>query len=560
MSKRRRWLATVVALLAGSQLFAGEKESAMTAPVSITVTDETLHAVDSDLFGQFLEKPSWGGETGPEAAVLPNTGNLDPRVVEMLARMDIPVVRFPGGTDVDHLDWRDMVTDARGPDSGRPDSKGRWDQAITNAFGYDEYFQLAEELGWQSILVVNLRDGLLTDKTPEQAAQHAAALLAYCTGTEDAVPAHLKAWPALRAANGHPEPYAVEYVQIGNETWFWTKAMKEKHGEERWVGAWCDAIETFIAAVRAVKPGVRIISDGHPLEIAAELHRRQVGVDLYALHRYYTMGIKRVQTPDGEAADLAQVTPRQAWNTLIHSTETDAQGLALWQDSSIDQARELGYALAMTEWNLNSWWQMKEGRELFPGSGACGLGAAVMLNAMLRRGETVRLATQSMLVGQSWGITGIRVYPDPPGRAPHYLPTAEVTTLYNRHHGDRRLGVAYETEPPLWQAEIYFGKAGHPCKQAALVDVVATRSDRTLYLHALNTDYDQDHPVTVTLAGFADLPAHATVHALRLHTREEKEAVGVWVSRRQSQADLDGQRLTLTLPRRSASAVVVELP
>ena len=120
--------------------------------------------------------------------------------------MDIPVVRFPGGTDVDYLDWQDMVTDARGKDTGRPNSRNN---AITNSFGYDEYFRLATDMKWQNILVVNLRDGLLTSNTTTEAASHAAALLAYCSGTAEQLPDALRRWPALRAANGHPAPYSV---------------------------------------------------------------------------------------------------------------------------------------------------------------------------------------------------------------------------------------------------------------------------------------------------------------------------------------------------------------
>ncbi len=89
-------------------------------------------------------------------------------------------------------------------------------------------------------------------------------------------------------------------------------------------------------------------------------------------------------------ADLRiRVTP----DVLVHSTETDASGLAQWQDKSIDQAQRLGYTLAMTEWNLNGWWRVGERRELWPGPGGCGLGAAVMIQAMLRRGDVIELAT-----------------------------------------------------------------------------------------------------------------------------------------------------------------------
>ncbi len=723
------------ALLAGLFAVAGcrlmkspVEQTSMETDLRIRVTGRELHPVHENLFGQFLEKPSWSNETGPEAALLPGTNQLDPRVERMMQTMDIPVVRFPGGTDVDYVDWRDMVTDAHGPGSGRPNSAARHPEPIvTNAFGYDEYGQLAERLGWKTILVVNLRDGLLGDKPPEAAAEHAAALLAYYAGEVADLPEAVRHWPALRAANGHPHPYALEYVQIGNESWFWTEELKKKYGDE-WVTASADCIELFIAAIRRVVPNVRIIADAHPLEIAAELSRRNAQVDLYALHRYYPMGVGALYGPSrpqpesapadplsdeaytgapsshavigsfegptnsaqdynaryrgyvtapltglyrftiasddrsvlllGGSADPAlakriaavsswtrprewakepgqqseaiplqaderyyievrhnqggggdnlavrwelpdgmieepipghrlepfvadnslvpsapgtgilrevwsntlspeNVTARQIWDTLVHSTQTDESGLAVWQDGAIDQARRLGYKLAATEWNLNGWWQIGERRELWPGLGGCGMGAAVMLQAMMRTGEVIALGTQSMLVGKSWGITGIRVAPDG-AAAPVYLPTAEVTTLYRRHHGDRRLQVDYETPAPMWHGEVFFGH--RVTQRAAIVDVLATRDDRNLYLHILNTDYDRPHRLRVR---FDDLPVAggaATLHRLRFLTRDEVRPGGAWTLAETDAVPVGSTGFVLSAPCRSATIVVIPLP
>ncbi len=540
-----------------SQLCGGETSS-MVADLQIRVTQEVLHPVEERLFGQFLEKPSWGNETGPEAAVLPGTNRLDPRVEEMLRPMEIPIVRFPGGTDVDYLDWRDMVSDAHGPDSGRPNSYGRHKEpSITNAFGYDEYFQLAGRLGWESILVVNLRDGLLTDKSPEAAATHAAALLAYCVGKPDTVPEGFRQWPELRAANGHPEPYSVEYVQIGNEAWFWADAIKKRYGDG-YIKVWADTIERHINTLREISPDIKVIVDAYPLEISEELSRRKAGVDLYALHRYYPWGINGLYTPDGEVFPPQNATEKQIWDTLVHSTETDADGLAQWHDKAIDHARDLGFKLAMTEWNLNGWWGIKEYRQLWPGSGGCGLGAAVMLNALLRRGDIVEMATQSMLVGKSWGIAGIRVAKD--GVAPPtYAPSAEVTTLYRKHHGDRRLQVHYETKLPLWQPEVCFSKDYRVTERAALVDAVATRDDKHLYLHLLNTDYNRPCRLTVRLEGLPVAEEEAAFYRLRFLTKDETMQNGSPTDAGTGTVPMQQNGINVELPSRSATILVIPL-
>ncbi len=509
-----------------------------------------------------MERPSWGGETGPEAALLPGTRRLDPRVVTMLRDMQIPIVRFPGGSDVDYMDWRDMVTDAHGEGAGRPVSRKNDGASVTNNFGYDEYLRLAEELGWKTILVVNLRDGLAGLKTPAAAAEHAAALLAYCAGTESTVPETLRKWPRLRAANGHPAPCAVEYLQIGNETFFiggWSgEIMKQKHGDN-WVTNWADTVQAYVNAMRAVLPDVKIIVDQIPLEIPDELQRRKVKVDAYAFHNYFPCSVNAILDADGKAADLNSVSPKDMWDALVHCAETDEEGVASWHYPQLLRAREMGYRIAMTEWNLNGWMaDLGAGKTLWPRLGACGLGAAVMLHNIIRAGDTFDIATQSMLVGQAWGINGIRVTPDG-GIPPRYHPSAQVTTLYNLHHGDSRLAVRYAPGAPQWQSTVRF-RATPPSAKAMLVDVLATRDDAAVYLHILNTDYEETHRLEVRLDGFGALSGEVDLHRLRFHTSDEQAASNAWATEQTEKAQVRGSVMTVVLPPRSATVAVLKLP
>ena len=54
-----------------------EKQAGRT--LTIAVQDRVLHAIDPRLFGQFMERPSWGGEIGVEAALTPGTSQLQPQ-------------------------------------------------------------------------------------------------------------------------------------------------------------------------------------------------------------------------------------------------------------------------------------------------------------------------------------------------------------------------------------------------------------------------------------------------------------------------------------------------
>ena len=104
----------VLALLAVSVMQASD--------VVYRVRNELVHRIDPRLFGQFMERPSWG-ETGPEGAIIPGTNRLQPEVQHLLREMEISLMRFPGGTDVDFIDWRDMVSNAPGRGKDRPVSK-----------------------------------------------------------------------------------------------------------------------------------------------------------------------------------------------------------------------------------------------------------------------------------------------------------------------------------------------------------------------------------------------------------------------------------------------------
>ena len=120
------------------------------------VLNRSLHPIDPKLFGQFMERPSWG-ENGIEGALVPGASTVQPAVLARLREMEIPILRFPGGTDVDVLDWRDMVdhVPGRGPARAKT-SVGHEGDRVTNRFGYDEFLRLCRELRCEPLLVVNL--------------------------------------------------------------------------------------------------------------------------------------------------------------------------------------------------------------------------------------------------------------------------------------------------------------------------------------------------------------------------------------------------------------------
>ncbi len=531
--------------------------SVIAQPVRIVVRDSVLHTVDSRLFGHFLEKPSWGGETGIEAGVLPGTRTLRPELLEKLQSMTIPVLRFPGGTDVDHMDWTDMIDGAPGRTSpGRPTSIGHTGVRVTNFFGYDEALRLAETLGAEMNLVVNFGDCYLGRRSTEDAARHAAALVAYVNApVGEALPDGLDRWPALRARNGRPEPYGVRYVQIANEPWVLDRDLPRTGDVPDSLKArYFRCLEAYVSAIRSVDPAVEIIADGNVNELAAET-RARLGdrVQYVAYHHYKPWAIKKVLRGGAEVPP-AHLTDEEVWNAWVAVPEIDpGTGESVFAEPEAEWARASGYPVAVTEWNWNGWWALPD-RAVRPldSDWAKGIGGAGFLHALMRAGDRFVMANQSMLVGRSWGITGIHT-DTLPGSPTYFLPSGQVTDLYAAHHGNRRLDVQMENQ--RYYEQPYQMNTIQSAEKVAVLDVLVTRSDDRLYVHLINRRFAADIPVALDLSPFGGVSGPGMLYSLvgPLHRQTDVEA-----ERTLQPVPSDGRRYVFTLPKRSVS--VLEIP
>jgi alpha-N-arabinofuranosidase len=530
--------------------------------IRIAVEPRELHQVDRRLFGQFLERPSWG-ETGPEIAAGTN-GTLSADVVAMLRAMQIPIVRFPGGTDVDYIDWTDMVSNVPGRASERPVTTGHQGHKVTNRFGYDEYLRLAADLKWDSILVVNLLDGLARKKPLAEAARHAAGLVAYANAPVGAkLPEGMPDWPALRATNGHPAPYGVKIFQMGNEWWCgrFPQEVKKAVGSDKpeVLAPWYrECIVAYADAMRAVDPAIEFIVDanhgtGAEKEVLAhpEIRRR---IRYLAHHFYAPFGSATEAKRDGQPVPHAAMKPSDWWLTWatlpgFYDQEGKCQGFG-------SGLKTYGYEIASTEWNWNGW----GGKELSQGGGfdwrhAAAIGCAGFLNGLMRQGDKIRIATQSMLVGHAWGIAAIRV--DPTGKKPvTYNAQSAATTFYNLHHGDRLLAVRTANVP--FAAQPYQVNWLQPRPRVTMLDVVATRDDKAVYVHAINRSYDQDLEAEMDLTAIQPPDGPATLHVLECVPAEQVSVKKGWMSARSQMVVIADGKVHVTLPRRSVS--VVEVP
>ncbi|WP_267381947.1 MULTISPECIES: alpha-L-arabinofuranosidase C-terminal domain-containing protein [unclassified Sphingomonas] len=171
----------------------------------------TIHAdrpgpvMNRQVFGQFAEHLGhgiYGGIWVGEKSAIPNDHGYRRDVLDALRAIKVPVVRWPGGCFADDYHWRDGV----GPRAKRPvkinTNWGGVDE--DNAFGTNEYMGLAERLGAEAYISANV--GSAPPSETEQ-------WLEYMTSPTGSTLAK------ERAANGHPAPFPVRYIGLGNELW-----------------------------------------------------------------------------------------------------------------------------------------------------------------------------------------------------------------------------------------------------------------------------------------------------------------------------------------------------
>jgi alpha-N-arabinofuranosidase len=161
--------------------------------------------IDRNIFGQFAEHLGHGIYEGVWVGTdskIPNTRGVRNDVVAALKALKVPNVRWPGGCFADEYHWRNGIGPA---DQRAVTLNPNWGGVIEpNAFGTHEFMDFVDQIGADAYVSVNVGSG-----TPREASEW----LEYMTTAQ---PTTLE---KERAANGHPAPYKVPYLGIGNESW-----------------------------------------------------------------------------------------------------------------------------------------------------------------------------------------------------------------------------------------------------------------------------------------------------------------------------------------------------
>jgi alpha-L-arabinofuranosidase len=186
---------------------------------------------------------------------------LRPDLAEMLVGLKPAFVRFPGGCWVEGdtmklaYRWKETI----GNLAERRTHYNIWQYHATHGLGYHEYLQMCEDLEAEPLFVINCgmshKENVPLDKMQEFV-QDALDAIEYANGPVSST------WGAVRARHGHPAPFNLKYLEIGNENG--GPAYHERYA-------------LFHDAIKAKYPGITLIAnewggrpDNRPIEIIDE--------------------------------------------------------------------------------------------------------------------------------------------------------------------------------------------------------------------------------------------------------------------------------------------------
>lgn len=218
-------------------------------------------------------------------------------LAEKLEAMHPSFMRFPGGCYIEgsyadgntnRFEWKKTV----GPIETRPGHKNQnWGYRVTDGMGYHEFLQLAEDLGAAPLFVVNigLGHGWMQDyRMLDEYVQEALDAVEYANGDTTTT------YGRMRAENGHPEPFHLQFIEIGNENYNYSSSNNSDQSDH-----YAERYRTFYDALKSKYPDLVIIGNveawgtdnpswrnSHPVDLVDEHYYRSPGWFISQYNKY----------------------------------------------------------------------------------------------------------------------------------------------------------------------------------------------------------------------------------------------------------------------------------
>ena len=188
-------------------------------------------------------------------------------LAQALADLKPGIFRFPGGCIVEGTDlatryqWKNTL----GPVENRPLNGNRWEHTFDYRYypdyyqsyglGFYEFFQLSEDIGAEPLPILNVGMACQYQNWNDERAHvpmdelqpyidDCLDLIEFANGSANSK------WGKIRAEMGHPAPFNMKYIGVGNEQW----------GE-----FYYERLKPFVAAIRAKYPNIKIVGTSGPV-------------------------------------------------------------------------------------------------------------------------------------------------------------------------------------------------------------------------------------------------------------------------------------------------------
>ncbi|HEU5080802.1 MAG TPA: alpha-L-arabinofuranosidase C-terminal domain-containing protein [Opitutaceae bacterium] len=363
-------------------------------------------------------------------------GGLRADMVQSLADLGPGFLRFPGGCIVEgsQLSLRYQWKKTLGPVEERPLLFNRWNTEIKNrptpdyfqsfGLGFYEYFVLCEDLGAEPLPILNcgmacqFNSGELAplDKL-DPFIQDALDLIEFANG------AVTTTWGAKRAALGHPAPFNLKMMGVGNEQW----------GPQ-----YIERFAPFAKAIKAKYPDFKLVGAAGPSPDDERFHflwpkLKELKADIIDEHCY--------------------AKPEWFFDNAHRYDNYDRNGPKVFMGEYAAQSVE-----TVSQDNKNTW--------------RCALSEAAYMTGLERNADVVRMASYAPLFAHvdAWQWTPDLIWTN--NLQTLRTPSYHVQRLFARNRGDRVLPVAVSDATPDEQKRLYVTSSIDEATQELIVKIV----------------------------------------------------------------------------------------
>jgi len=395
-----------------------------------------------------------------------------PDLMQLMADMSPKFLRLPGGNYLEgdyineRFDWKKTIGDI----AQRPGHRSPWNYWSTDGLGLMEYLEWCEDLHMEPLLAVFAGYALRHDYIKpgpdlEPYVQDALDEIEYVSGD-----AATTKWGAQRAKDGHPAPFPLHYVEVGNEDWFDRS------------GSYDGRFTQFYNAIKAKYPQLQVIATANvkssvPDLIDEHYYKSQEEMESQS-HMYDT------RPRDGKTKVFVG-----EWATRVGSPTPNMAGA-------------LGDAAWMCCMERNSDLVVLESY------------APLFVNVSSLTPHTGSMQWPSDLIGYD-ALTS------------YGSPSYYAQVMFSNHHGDEILATDSQNIPTInWQPAAKRKNGVEQPRPAAktvqklFFDATRDRQSGTIFLKVVN-NLGTPQPVKIEISGVASIAANGTATVLKANSRDD---------------------------------------